>query len=268
MTFTPVIPFSGLQGWTFLSRSIDSQRESLINSSEVKRETEAFRQKIGSIKSAEELVGDRGLLSVTLTAFGLEADIDNVFLIKKVLEDGTLSPDALANRFSDKRYLSLSRAFGFGDFDVPRTQLSDFSDEILSAYNTRKFEAAVGDQSQDLRLALSFDREILDIVEKGGSDTAKWLEVLGNAPLKSMVERSLFLPSSFGNLPIDKQVAILKEKSNSRFGVADFDSFRDSDVRGKLRVNFLLASQITEGGGVSSASTALSLLQGNATLRF
>ena len=268
MNFTPVVPQSGLQGWVFLSKTMDAQKNSFNASVEVKREVEAFRERISNVWSAEELVSDRGLLSVALTAFGLEADIDNRFLIRKVLEDGTLSPDALANRFSDKRYLELSKAFGFGDFDVPRTQLSDFPDEILSAYTERKFEIAVGDQNQNLRLALSFDREILEIARNESSDTAKWFAVLGNSPLKSIIESALFLPSTFGKLPIDRQVDIFKEKVSSKFGVESFDSFRTQEVREKLRTRFFLASQIAQGGGMSGASAALSLLQGNATLRF
>ncbi|RLJ41197.1 uncharacterized protein DUF1217 [Litoreibacter meonggei] len=268
MTFIPIVPLSGLQGWTFLSTTMEAQKDSFDKSEPVKRDAEAFRERISNIRSAEDLVKDRSLLSVALTAFGLEADIDNLFLIRKVLEDGTVSPDALANRFSDKRYLSLSKAFGFGDFDVPRTQLSDFPDEILTAYSLRKFEAAVGDQDQDLRLALSFDREILEIAEKKISDTAKWFEVLGNAPLKSIIEKSLFLPSSFGNLQIDQQVDILKGMSSTKFDVENFDRFLDLEIRNKVRTNFLLASQVTQSGILDGASTALSLLEGNATLRF
>ena len=268
MNFTPMVPQAGLQGWVFLSKTMDAQKSNFNASAEVKREVEAFRGRISNVRSAEELVANRDLLSVSLTAFGLEADIDNRFLIRKVLEDGTLSPDALANRFSDKRYLELSKAFGFGDFDVPRTQLSDFPDEILSAYTDRKFEIAVGDQNQDLRLALSFDREILGIAKEESSDTAKWLAVLGNSPLKSIIESALFLPPTFGKLPIDRQIDIFKEKVSSKFGVESFDSFRVQEVREKFRTRFLLASQIGQGGGMSGASAALTLLQGSATLRF
>lgn len=38
-----------------------------------------FRAKIGSVKTAEQLVSDRRLLKVALGAFGLEADINNRF---------------------------------------------------------------------------------------------------------------------------------------------------------------------------------------------
>lgn len=267
MTFVPIVPMSGLQGWTFLSVTLDAQRDAFAESGEVGRETEAFEKRISGIMTAEGLVSDRRLLSVALTAFGLEGDIDNIYLIRKVLEDGTLSPDALANRFSDKRYLNFSKAFGFGDFEMPRTQLSDFPDEILAAYRARKFEAAIGDQDQDLRLALSFDREVMAIAETERSDTAKWLAVLGNPPLKSIIEKSLFLPKSFGKIPLDQQVEIMREKVDSRFGVSDFNNFQDPKIRDMLRINFLLASGIAQNRGGIGSSVALSLLQGRAALR-
>ena len=83
------------------------------------RDTDYFAAKIGEIDSAEQLVSDRRLLSVALGAFGLHADIDNKYFIRKVLEDGVLKEDALANRLTDERYKSLTKAFGFGDFSVP-----------------------------------------------------------------------------------------------------------------------------------------------------
>ena len=84
---------------------------------------------------------------MALTAYGLEGDINNKAFIRKVLEDGTLKEGALANRLADKQYQKLSAAFGFGDFPVPRSKLSDFADKTLALYRTRQFETAVGNRT-------------------------------------------------------------------------------------------------------------------------
>jgi hypothetical protein len=115
---------------------------------------------------------------------------------------------------------------------------------------------------------MSFDRDIIKISNSESSEAAKWLEILGNSPLKSTIERALFLPPTFGNLPLDRQVGILKEKAKSKFGVEKFDSFQDPAVRNKLRTSFLLASQISQNSSFSGSSTALTILQGSATLRY
>lgn len=268
MTYVPVVPQTGLLGWNFLSRSLDVQQKNFNESGVVSREVAAFRERISDIRTAEDLVNDRELLSVSLTAFGLEEDIDNRFFIKKILSDGSLSPDALANKFSDSRYLALTKAFGFGDFDTPRTQLSYFPDEIISAYTERSFEIAVGEQDEDMRLALSLNREVSAVISSGGSDDTQWYKVLGSAPLKLMFEEALFLPSEFGSVAIDKQVDILKDATQSIFGKSSFDVFHDADNIDKLRTRFLLASQMNNQQPVVGASAALSLLQNRISFQF
>lgn len=104
--------------------------------------------------------------------------------------DGTLTTGALANRLADKQYQKLSAAFGFGDFPIPITQISTFPDKILSAYETRQFESAVGDQNGDLRLALNTQRDLPTIAGKAGSsEDAKWFTIMGNPPLRKVFEK-------------------------------------------------------------------------------
>ena len=144
MTFTPVVPSGGYGGWSFLNRTMAAQKKAFADDPALQRDEAYFRDRIGKVSTAEDLVADRRLLSVALSAFGLEGDINNKAFLKKILNDGTFDPAALGNRLADKRYLEFSRAFGFGDFAVPNTKKSDFPDKILSAYQARKFEAAVG----------------------------------------------------------------------------------------------------------------------------
>jgi len=267
MTYIPVLPQTGLLGWNFLSRTLETQQENYSKSGAVSRDIDAFQSKIGSISTAEELVSDRQLLSVALTAFGLEEDIDNRFFIQKILEEGTLSEDSLANKFSDSRYVELSKAFGFGDFDVPRTQLSFFPEEIVSAYVERSFEIAIGEQDEDMRLALSLDRELVKIAEDGGSGDTQWYNILASSPVKLMFEAALFLPSGFDSAPIEQQVQVLKDATSSHVGGDDLSVFLDVENRDKLRTRYLMASQIESVQGVDGASVALSLLQNELNLQ-
>jgi hypothetical protein len=72
MTFQPLIPLAGYSGWAFLNRTMDSQKSAFNESNEIKRDTEYFKENIGSVESAEDLMSDRRLLSVALGAFGLD----------------------------------------------------------------------------------------------------------------------------------------------------------------------------------------------------
>jgi len=130
MTFQPIVPLSGFAGWSFLQRTLENQQSAFNASQTLQRDTEYFKENIGNITSAEDLVADRRLLGVALGAFNLGEDINNKFFVQKILADGTLDPDALSNKLADSRYQDFAKAFGFGDFDIPNTQLSTFPDEI------------------------------------------------------------------------------------------------------------------------------------------
>lgn len=263
MTFAPALPLTGYAGWVFLKRSMPAQSAALNNSAEIKRDDEYFRAKIGSVKTADDLLKDRRLLKVALGAFGLSGDIDNKAFLRKVLTDGTLKANALSNRLADKQYQKLSAAFGFGDFTTPSTQLSDFPDKILSAYKDRQFETAVGEQDDDLRLALNATRELPSLASKTTSSVdAKWFTIMGNTPLRKVFETALGLPSNMAALDIDQQLGIFKEKAEAQFGSADPAQFSNSATTESLIRRFLVRSQAASiSQQSSSAATALGLIQ-------
>lgn len=262
MSFSPLVPFSGYAGYVFLKRTMAAQQAAFSATAEVTRDEDYFRQKISSIKTADDLVSDRRLLGVALGAFGLGDDINNKFFLKKVLQDGTLNPDALANRLGSKEYLAFSKAFGFGDFSVPNTQLSDFPDQILSAYKARAFETAVGQQNDDMRLALNAERELQALAQKPSSDETKWFTVMGSAPLRSVFEKALGLPSGFGALDLDQQLSMFRDKASRAFGDSRIDQFTDPVALEKLVRTFLIRSEVAAGVSSSSpAAMALQLLQ-------
>ncbi len=264
--FQPVVPFGGFAGWSFLTRTLDNQKEAYAKSPEVTREVAYFKENISKVETAEDLIADRTLLKVALEAFGLGEDINNKFFIRKVLEDGTFSEDALANKLSDTRYLELSKAFGFGDFPVPNTVLSDFGEKITSAFKERQFEAAVGDQNADFRLALGISRDLTEIASKDLQEDTLWYTVMGNAPLRAVFETVFNLPDAFGTLDLDKQLETFKDRAQSAFGDEGIKQFASAEQQKKLTRLFLLQSEVQALNVNSGGSqTALTLLQNSTT---
>lgn len=261
MSFAPVIPFDGYAGWRFLKRTQATQEAALAATSTSRRDEDYFRQTIGTIRTAEALVSDRRLLGVALKAFGLEADIGSKAFIRKVLEEGTLTPGALANRLADKQYRAFSAAFGFGDYAIPRTQLSDFSDRILEQYRSRTFETAVGEQNGDMRLALAAERELPGLAAQRSSDEVKWFTILGSKPLRKVFETALGMPSGFAGLDLDRQLGMLRDKADRAFGSASAAQFSDPAMVDKLIQRFLVRAQATSGASLSGPSAALTLLR-------
>lgn len=264
MSYSPVVPFGGYSGWKILNRTMETQKAAYVASADVKSDAQYFRENIGKIDTAEQLVADRRLLKVALGAFGLQDDIDNKFFIKKVLSDGTLDNGDLANKLSNKSYLAMSQAFGFGDYKTPSTKLSDFADTILKKYETQSFEVAVGENNESFRLAMYAQREIPALAQKDMSENAKWYSIIGSGPMSTVMRSALGLPSSVGALDVDKQLDIYKTKAKEFFGTSDPAKFANTEGMDKMVKMYLLRSDLDGTSTYSGGSAALSLLQGTA----
>ncbi len=261
MTFSPALPFAGFGGWTMLKRTAPAQMAAFDAQPQLKRDTDYFRANIGKVKTADDLVNDRRLLRVALGAFGLEGDLNNKAFIRKVLAEGTLKEGAFANRLADKQYQKLSAAFGFGDFTVPRNAISGFADKILPQFRQRGFEAAVGQQNANFRLAMNIERELPDLAKKTGSDDLLWLTVLGSAPMRSVFQTAFGLPDSFASIDLDRQLDTLKSRAAGMFGSSSPRQFASPEKLDNLVRQFLVRADIGVSSATSPATTALTLLQ-------
>lgn len=260
MTFQPVIPATGNLGWSFLTRTREAQKEAFDTSSVINRQVEYFRDNIGDIKTADDLVSDRRLLSVALGAFGLGDDINNRFFIKKVLEEGTADEKSFANRLADKRYFAMAETFGF-DRKPPNTALASFPGDLVARFQDSEFEIAVGRQDENLRLALSLERDLAELADRDLSEDATWFTIMGTPPLRKVFETALGLPSALGSIDVDKQLEIFRDKSVAVFGSGDPTAFTNSDLREDLIRKFLFRTELqTAASATVKGSVALSLL--------
>lgn len=261
--FQPVIPLSGLGGWRFLQQTYDSQFKTFTQNTQLQRNTEYFREKIGSIETAEQLVADRRLLTVTLGAFGLQDDINNRYFIRKILEEGTVSDDALANRFTDPRYKEMSQAFGFGPGEYLKVGEPVFVKAIIDRFEAIEFEIAAGEQNETMRYALYAERQMAILSQDDMSNDAKWYTLMSEAPLRDIFEKALNLPSSFGQIDLEQQLGVFKARAKKEFGSDDLSIFSDPTVVQDLITKFVVRDQIAQfNASYSSNAIALTLLQG------
>lgn len=260
--FAPIIPGTGLVGWRFLQRTYESQTAVFNQSAQVSRATDYFAENISKVTSAEDLVSDRRLLEVALGAFGLQDDINNRFFIRKILEEGTTNSDSLANRFSDKRYQDFSAAFGLGPNETPRVGQADFAEDMIARFQANSFEVATGEQDESMRIALFAQREMPELAATDVSNDTKWFTIMGQPPMRAIFEKALNLPSSFGQVDIDQQLVVFKQRARAVFGSDQVSQFTDKDVVEDLITKYIVRSQLdTFNTSTSSASIALTLLQ-------
>ncbi|WP_170479291.1 DUF1217 domain-containing protein [Ruegeria arenilitoris] len=263
MTYQPVVPLGGVAGWRFLQRTYDTQIQSFEASNVNAREKAYFLENISKVQTAEELVSDRRLLQVALGAFGLEADLNNRFFVQKILSDGTKANDALANRLADSRYRAFSEAFGFGPGEVRKTGLITNMEKVAEDNVVARFEAAVGESDDSMRIALYAQHELPEIANKEGSERRKWYDLMGMPPLRSMMETALGLSSSIAQLDLDRQVAIFQDRLSRVTGSDEMSQFSDPEAVAKLTDTYMARNQIAQiQATISPAQTALILLGG------
>ncbi len=262
MSFQPIAPLGGLAGWRFVERTEATQRDAFARDPALSREIDYFKEHIGEAATPADLVADRRLLQVALGAFGLDDDIDKRAFIRKVLEEGVEDSGSFANRLVDKRYRQFSEAFGYGDAGA-QVDVAGFADDIADRYRMRQFEQAMGESDDDMRLALNFRREIATLAASGSSDTTAWLTVLGDTPLRTVLESAFALPDSFSQLDLDRQVEELRDRVGRLTGddaVSGFSSPENVD----LVLRRFFAQRAAENGpsATTPGAAALSLLQG------
>ncbi|KQI69933.1 flagellar protein [Loktanella sp. 3ANDIMAR09] len=261
MSFQPVVPFAGYAGWRFLQRTLVVQQETFANTPQVSRATDYFKANIGSVSSAADLVKDRQLLQVALGAFGLDEDIYNRFFIEKILREGTSSPDALANKLSDKRYARLASVFGLDGSALPPALRPTLGPQIADQYDRKQFEIAVGQQDNNMRSALNLDSGLQNVLGAARSNNARWFSIMGDPPLRAVFEQALGLPSSLARIDLDQQLDTFKSRARTVFGTDDVSQLADSDRQEDVIRLFLVRAEAAQSAQTTSASLALTLIQ-------
>ncbi len=231
-------------------------------SPEIQRDTDYFRANAANIQTLDDFFSDRKILRFTLTAFGLSEAVDRQAFVRKALEEGTSDPGAFANRLGDRRYARLVDALGFQDgrtsfFASPTSQ-----EDTVARFRLLSFEAAVGDIDVDQRLALNFQRESAEILNRDLPERTLWLQLLGTRASRAVLEAGFNLPSNFVGLDIDRQVDILRDRALDRYGDASPRVLQDPDNLDNLLSRFFIRQDI-QFSQTSSASTALTILTGS-----
>ena len=262
--FAPAIPLTGYAGWRVFEGSESRQFQTFADQKTVQRELGYFREKIGTIESAAALVADRRLLAVALGAFGLEEEIDKRAIIRRTLEENTFDPKSFANRLNDPRWKAFAEAFGFGDFIGPRVRSPENRRRVEDQYLERSFERAVGNVDTSFRLAMNFRREAKAIASGANADRVGWFQILGQRPLREVLEKAFGLPPTIAGLDIDRQHKILAEESERLTGSRSPAAFLDdANIDLILRRYFARLSSEFGAGASTRGYGALSSLENN-----
>ncbi|WOI52273.1 DUF1217 domain-containing protein [Parvularcula sp. LCG005] len=206
-----------------------------------------FRSMISKVGSVDDLVDNFKLYNYVMTAFDLGGETNKTGLVRKVLNDGVLDQDALANKLSDPRYADMARTLGIEEFGLRNLRDPAVIDMIVQRFERVSRENEAGEENGAVEIAAYFQRKAPTI--------NSWLEVAADTRLLNMALTALDLPAAIGALDLDRMIKTLED----RMDIADLQD----PAKLENFVNRYLINSDTGGAtsaGYSDTSMALSIL--------
>ena len=230
--------------YQLITQNLPRTLETTAARPDVARQTQNYLEKIGNIKSVDDLLNDYEVFSYAMKAHGLEEMSYAKAFMRKVLEEGIDKQDSFANSLSDKRYREFAETFNFSRYDTAATSFTRAQQGTVDKYLRQTVEEDAGAQDEGVRLALYFQRKAPEI------DST--LEFLADPALLKVMQTVLGFSEASGALDIDRQVAMFEK----RFDVEDL---KDPEKLDKLLTRFtaLWESQRDPGFSINNASTFL-----------
>lgn len=211
----------------------EKQLGTLRNEPTHTRALEAFKERIATITTPEELVGDYEVYRFVMVAFDLEDQMFGRAMMRRILESDPSDDDSLVNRLTDPRFSEIHEAMGFvsedGDIQIP-----DFSDtswiaEMETRYFDRIFVNENAEQNATVGNVLRFRAEYGEI--------SSWYDVLKDSDLTEFFQTALGLPSELSGLEVDEQKRRLEQKF-------DLSTLSDPQVRDQLVSKYVAISDV------------------------
>lgn len=212
---------------------------------------DAAQSRRGPVADVADFFNDIRLMLAATAFFDIPLGEDEARFTGRVLEAYGTDPDAPLLQLSDTRYEALFNALNFRPESDQRTYPSGFAEAVTERYLERQFEIRVGDIDPDLRIALSFERELGDAVASASSNDAQWFKVMASPQLRTVFETAFNQPSAFATLDLDRQLADFKSRSQSMFGTSELAELLTPDRIEQMRERFLTVATINSTAGSS-----------------
>ncbi|MCT7665889.1 DUF1217 domain-containing protein [Shinella kummerowiae] len=208
---------------------------------DVKRETEYYLSKIGSVKSVDDFFADSRLYNYVMKAHGLEDMAYAKAFMRKVLTEGVDDKDAFANQLTDTRYKALAESLNFAKYGEVATTFERAQKGMVDKYTRQTLEISAGEDNTGVRLALYFER-MASTVTSGYS-------IIADDALAQVVRTAFQLPAEFAATDIDRQAAYYEE-------MLDLEDFKDPLKVGKFLERFTAMWELENPSGSYDPLTA------------
>ncbi|MEM9810301.1 MAG: DUF1217 domain-containing protein [Pseudomonadota bacterium] len=204
------------------NRSLSEGRPEPTVAAEVERETDYFRDTIGEVESADDLLADFRLYRFAMTAFDLSETLESRAIVQRVLSENPQDQDALSRRLQDSRFRTMATSFDLGKLQTLSPQVESLIEQRAQQPSFLRPAIEPTATNEGLRLAADF----LDTAET----LTSWDQVLNDDNLSEVVFTAL-------DIPIEIQLADddeLIEELEKRYDIADFQMARKREDFAKL----------------------------------
>ena len=209
--------------YKLISSDLQMSLKRVSEQPDVKRETEYYLSKIGSIKSIDEFFADSRLYNYAMKAHGLDDMAYAKAFMRKVLTEGIDDKAAFANQLSDTRYKELAESLNFARHGELATTFERAQKGVVDKYTRQTLEVSVGEDNTGVRLALYFERM--------ASSVTSGYSIIADDALAQVVRTALQLPAEFAATDIDRQAAYYEDALN-------IEDFKEPAKLGKFLERF------------------------------
>ena len=222
-------------------------RQNFADRADVKAIIDDFKKDVARLDTVDDLLNDRSTLQFVLTAFGLDAEINNPGKIRAVIESDPDDINSFANRLADTRFGELAKFLDTPEQGVSNLKISTNQSSLIDKYLTVQFERDLGAQNPAARDALFFLRRI--------NTVNSTFEILGDGALRAIVTDALNLPPEIARQSVDKQASLIEA------GI-DLDSFKldGSSEASQTRLEILNGDLATISAANASITSAIASL--------
>jgi hypothetical protein len=256
--FSVVLPLNGYGGWKLLQKTSDRQKATLQKSPIISRELAYFKANIAKADTPQKLIKDYRLLSFVMSAYRLDDSQSYKGMITKALSQPTTDTKSFVNQYSDKRWLEMATALGYGNKTGGNVDTSELQSTLINKYLQTQWETSVGESDPDMETALYVQDRLAGLSQEKNVDKSGWFIVMSEAPLRDMFQTAFGFPASFSNLDVDKQKQMYQNAAKKLFGSSALSQFQDPQKVTKLIQRFFSIKSVSNS--IAPTNSAVSLL--------
>ena len=230
---------SALATYTALDKA-EQRKVAAIANAPYTKELKNFKRDIANVKIQDDIFKNPALLKTVLKAYGLEAEINNLENLKKVLTSQLTDPKSLVNQKFNKKFLELAADFGLSTGVV--TAKSAAFAQKLEARLEQKFGDPALEPKQKILVKNSalFKKDIemfkaraanIDSVDELFKDYRLLKVVLEAYDLDTEIDKAGFIKKVLTSNPADKD-ALVNRVTDNRYRELALDIGLFNGVKG------------------------------------